>query len=143
TAQSGLAVAGLGKVPSFPREIARLLSWSRRLRAEHPKLVERVLLGTTLTATAAFVAFIWFIASLRSGLPAPEALRRIGEMDQATAVYDGSDQLAFTIFKEQRIEVPLDQVSPNLVKAVIAIEDQRFYDHSGFNVIRIGVAALT
>src|SRR4029077_6254309 len=107
------------------------------------KLVERVLLGTTLVATAAFVAFIWFIASLRSGLPAPEALRRIGEMDQATAVYDGSDQLAFTIFKEQRIEVPLDQVSPNLVKAVIAIEDQRFYDHSGFNVIRIGVAALT
>ena len=63
-------------------------------------------------------------------------------MDQATAVYDGSDQLAFTIFKEQRIEVPLEQVSPNLVKAVIAIEDQQFYEHSGFNMIRIGFAAL-
>ena len=114
----------------------------RRLRAEHPKVLERVLLGTTLVATAVFVGFIWFIASLRSGLPSPDALGRIGEMDQATAVYDGSDQLAFTIFKEQRIEVPLEQVSPNLLKAVIAIEDQQFYEHSGFNMIRIGFAAL-
>jgi penicillin-binding protein 1A len=101
-----------------------------------------VLLGTALVATTVLIAFIWFIASLRSGLPSPDALKHIGEMDQATAVYDGSDQLAFTIFKEQRIEVPLDQVSPNLVKAVIAIEDQQFYEHSGFNVIRIGFAAL-
>jgi len=112
------------------------------VQAERPKLIERLLLGTTLVVTAAFVGFIWFVASLRSGLPTPDALGRIGEMDQATAVYDGRDQLAFTIFKEQRIEVPLDKVSPNLVKAVIAIEDQQFYEHAGFNVIRIGFAAL-
>ena len=57
-----------------------------------------------------------------------------GEMDQATAVYDASDQLAFTIFKEQRIDVPLAQISPNLVKALLAIEDQRFYEHRGFDL---------
>src|SRR5262245_31404140 len=114
----------------------------RRLQAEHPKVLERALLGTTLVVTAAFVGFIWCVASCRSVLPTPDALGRIGEMDQATAVYDGRDQLAFTIFKEQRIEVPLDKVSPNLVKAVIAIEDQQFYEHAGFNVIRIGFAAL-
>ena len=28
----------------------------------------------------------------------------IGDMDQATAVYDDHDQQAFTIFKERRIE---------------------------------------
>src|SRR5262245_13132380 len=114
----------------------------RRLQAEHPKVLERALLATMLVVTAAFVGFVWFVASLRSGLPSPDALGRIGEMDQATAVYDSSDQLAFTIFKEQRIEVPLEQVSPNLVKAVVAIEDQQFYEHSGFNLIRIGSAAL-
>jgi 1A family penicillin-binding protein len=130
-------------VRSFSPEIARLTQWWRRLYAERPRLVERVLLGITLTVTAAFIGFIWFIVGLRSGLPGPDALRRIGEMDQATAVYDASDNLAFTIFKEQRIEVPLKQVSPNLVKAVIAIEDQRFYEHSGFNMMRIGLAALT
>ena len=129
-------------MPSFRTRITQLNHAWRQLQADRPKLVERVLLGSTLVATAAFVGFIWFIASLRSGLPDPDALQRIGEMDQATAVFDGRDQLAFTIFKEQRIDVPLDQVSPNLVKAVLAIEDQQFYDHSGFNVIRIGFAAL-
>ena len=48
----------------------------------------------------------------------------------------------FTIFKERRIDVPLDKVSPNVVAALLAIEDQRFYDHEGFDLIRIASAAL-
>src|SRR6185295_1013919 len=51
-------------------------------------------------------------------------------------------QLAFTIYKEQRIEVPLGEVSPNLVKALVAVEDQRFYDHRGFDLVRIASAAM-
>ena len=86
-------------MPSLGSRIPQLNHAWRRLQAEHPKALERVLLGTTLVVTTVFVGFIWFIASLRSGLPSPDALGRIGEMDQATAVYDGSDQLAFTIFK--------------------------------------------
>jgi penicillin-binding protein 1A len=116
-------------------------SW-RQFRSKRPKLVTGVLGGSGVAAAVALVATIWFIGSLRSSLPSPDAFQRIGEMNQATAVFDGSDQLAFTIFKEQRIEVPLDQISPNLVKAVLSIEDQQFYDHSGFNMIRIGFAAL-
>ena len=34
------------------------------------------------------------------------------------------------------------EVSPNLTKAIIAIEDQRFYDHHGFDLVRIASAAL-
>jgi 1A family penicillin-binding protein len=60
----------------------------------------------------------------------------------ATAVFDDKDQLAFTIFKEQRIEVPLAEISPNLIHALIAVEDQRFYDHHGFDLMRIGSAAM-
>jgi len=61
---------------------------------------------------------------------------------EATAVYDDSDRLAFTIYQEQRIEVPLSQMSPHVLRAIVAIEDQRFYDHHGFDVYRIGSAAL-
>src|SRR5437762_14186139 len=64
------------------------------------------------------------------------------EMDQATAVFDAHDQLAFTIYKEQRIEVSLSDVSPNLTRALLATEDQRFYQHRGFDLVRIGSAAL-
>jgi penicillin-binding protein 1A len=85
---------------------------------------------------------IWFVATLRNGLPDQNAIRRIGEMDQATAVFDASDRHVFTIYKEQRIDVPLTSISRNLVRAMIDVEDQRFYDHRGFDLIRIASAAV-
>ena len=93
-------------------------------------------------AIVCVIAAAWFLLSLARSLPDRESLTAMGEMDQATAVYDASDTLAFTIFKEQRIDVPLESMGPHLVKALIAIEDRRFYDHHGFDVVRIVSAAL-
>ena len=84
------------------------------------------------------VTYVW----LHKGLPDANALKRIGDMDQATAIFDRSDQLAFTVFKEQRLDVPLSLMSPHLKAAILAIEDQRFYDHGGFDAVRIGAAML-
>ena len=112
-------------------------------REQHPRLVTGVAAAVAIVLAATLAGSIWFLISVRSGLPDLAALRRIGEMDQATAVFDGHDQLAFTIYKEQRIDVPLSEVSPNLIHALVAIEDQRFYDHGGFDIVRIGAAALT
>ena len=39
--------------------------------------------------------------------------------------------------------VPLARISPHLVRAIIAIEDQRFYDHGGVDPIRIVGAIVT
>src|SRR3954470_22164768 len=111
-------------------------------RVRHPRLVVGVAAAVALAFVLSAGAGIWFLAALRNGLPDAEAMRRIGEMDQATAVFDDQDRLAFTIFKEQRIEVPLSQVSPNLTKAITPIEDQRFFDHHGFGTVRIVSAAL-
>ncbi len=38
--------------------------------------------------------------------------------------------------------MPIDQMSPPLKQAILAIEDQRFYDHQGVDVIRIAGAAI-
>src|SRR3984893_448292 len=110
---------------------------------EQPRIVPGVLAAFLLVAILPLIGAAWFVAGLQRGLPNEEAIRHIGEMDQATAVFDDADKLAFTIFKEQRIEVPLSQVSPNLVRALIAVEDQRFYEHRGFDEVRIVSAALT
>jgi 1A family penicillin-binding protein len=124
------------------RQIERFQRLWVATRSRHPRLIRNVLFGT-LAAVVCLAAFsVWFIASLVRGLPDKDALDRIGEMDQATAVFDRDDKLAFTIFKEQRTEVPLNAISPVLIKAILAIEDQRFYQHSGFDVIRIVSAAL-
>ena len=84
----------------------------------------------------------WFTADITAGLPDREALRGIGDMAQSTTIYDARNRPVFTIFKEQRIEVPLTGMSPNFIKAVISVEDQRFYDHSGLDPIRLGAAVL-
>src|SRR5204862_240196 len=111
-------------------------------RWRHPPVLPAVI-AVFVTAAISSVAFVvWFAASLLTGLPEDDAIRRIGDMDQATAVYDASDQLAFTIYREQRIEVALSEISPNLIHAILDIEDQRFYKHQGIDTIRILSAAL-
>ena len=114
----------------------------RKARQRHPHLVPSLVIAFTLAATVTIGGGIWFLNSLRRGLPDENAIRKIGDMNQATTIFDASDQMAFTIYKEQRIEVPLADISPNLVRAVLDIEDQRFYQHRGFDLVRIGSAAM-
>jgi penicillin-binding protein 1A len=114
----------------------------RIVRARHPRLAIGVVTAFLVVAAASTVGSAWFLVSLFNGLPDTDALQRMTVMDQATAVFDAEDQLAFTIYKEQRIDVPLSDVSPNLTKALLSIEDQRFYQHRGFDLVRIGSAAL-
>ena len=86
-----------------------------------------VLVGTT-------VAF--GMGAIR-GLPNSEVVRTVGQMSQATTLVDVKGRHAFTIFQERRLHVALENVSPNLLRAIVAAEDQRFYQHGGFDVIRV------
>jgi len=43
---------------------------------------------------------------------------------------------------ENRVPVDFDEISPNAVNALVAIEDQRFYTHNGVDPIRIGGAMI-
>src|SRR5580765_4853410 len=60
---------------------------------------------------------------------------------QASIVFDRNDRPVFTFFRERRTDVPLDRVSPNMIAAVLAIEDRRFYSHNGVDLIRVLGAA--
>jgi penicillin-binding protein 1A len=84
----------------------------------------------------------WFSYELTAGLPDRNALKALGNMAQATTIFDASDKPAFTIFKEQRLEIPIEKVSPNLIKAVVSVEDQRFYEHSGVDAVRVAAAVV-
>jgi 1A family penicillin-binding protein len=116
-------------------------SLRRYIRAHHRAFVAAVVVLAACLWLAAGVS-AWFVRDLFTGLPDRNALRGVGTMAQATTLLDVHDRPAFTIFQEQRIEVPLSRVSRNLVRAVIAIEDQRFYDHGGVDVVRVVGAAL-
>ena len=85
-----------------------------RFRSEwiHTALAGRPRILTAVVAMLAVVVFAvggwaaWFSYDLTAGLPNRRALGAIGDMAQATTILDANDKPAFTIFKEQRIEVP-------------------------------------
>ena len=81
-------------------------------------------------------------ADVLLGTPRAGEIRHMSRMPEATKVFDVHGRLAFTVFKERRMAVPLAEVSPHVVKAVIAIEDQRFYRHRGVDLWRIGGAMV-
>jgi 1A family penicillin-binding protein len=132
----------LTMIERLRRPILALQQEWRLAREHHPRVAYGVLAGFSLVVVFLAAAAGALLVDLPRGLPDAAALSRIGEMDQATAVLDGSDQLAFTIYKEQRIDVALGEMSPLLIKAVLATEDQRFYEHHGFDLRRMMSAAM-
>jgi len=84
----------------------------------------------------------------------PEAARisiHAGQVDQITSngndlsAYELEPQLVTALFDaEQRSKrqlVKYDDIPPVMVQAVLAIEDRRFFEHSGVNFLRMGEAA--
>ncbi len=86
-------------------------------------------------------SMLYVHAAVRA-LPDEAAVRGAGSMVHATTITDVKGRHAFTIFEEQRLPVPLGRISPHLIKATLAIEDRRFYDHRGVDPIRVAGAAV-
>ena len=62
----------------------------------------------------------------------------------ATQVYssDGKVLGTWNLNKENRIVIPYDKMSPHLVEALVATEDERFYEHSGIDFRALGRAIV-
>ncbi len=88
-----------------------------------------------------FSAFV-FVATATHKLPDFRS-EKLWSRAQTTKVYDNNDNLITDFYVEQnRIVVPLNKISKNMQNAVIAIEDQRFYDHEGVDWKAIGRALI-
>ena len=99
---------------------------------------------TLALACAAFAGagLAWTtLARVRSDLSGSRVTTSLESGPQASLIYDRDGKLTHSLFTEQRIDVALAQVSPVMVQAVLAAEDQRFYDHFGLDPIRMAGAA--
>jgi 1A family penicillin-binding protein len=128
--------------PSLFSHVAALRQWCAELVSRHP--------GGFVATMSVVGAMFWFgmgasalfAHQVLTGVPDRSSLTRVTQMARSSVFYDHLGRPAFTIFKEQRIEVTLDQISPHLKKAMLAIEDQRFYDHQGIDLVRMAGAAI-
>ena len=60
----------------------------------------------------------------------------------SSKIYDNQNNLIADLGAEKRVNATTDQIPPDLVNAIVAIEDHRFFDHRGVDVVRIGGAFL-
>ena len=95
------------------------------------RILWALLVGSILVTSLAFTA-IWF--GWIGYMPPLEDLQNPISR-YATQVYtaDGKVMGTWNLNRENRICVPYSNLSPYLVKALVATEDARFYEHSGID----------
>ncbi len=65
------------------------------------------------------------------------------EADLASEIYTSDGVLMGKYYSENRSEVKYNEISPNVINALIATEDERFYDHSGIDAQALARAVFT
>jgi penicillin-binding protein 1A len=68
---------------------------------------------------------------------------RMGDMESASLIFDSAGTVLGRIFIQNRDKISYDEMSPQLITAVVAGEDARFYKHSGWDWYGILRAAVT
>ena len=74
----------------------------------------------------------------------PLTIEAVTNLDQASQLFDSNGEFMDEVLTaEKRYVISLDEIPLNLRNAFIAIEDERFYSHSGIDLQRIIGAVLT
>ncbi len=55
-------------------------------------------------------------------------------LPQRTRILDRDGEVIATLYDENRVEVPLRQISREMIQAIVAIEDYRFYQHGALDL---------
>ena len=56
------------------------------------------------------------------------------DLSQKTRIYDVNGNLIASLYDQNRLNVPLTQISRKMVKAIVAVEDYRFYQHGALDL---------
>lgn len=84
----------------------------------------------------AFLLFLIVYLGFTGPVPSTEELQKI-KNPVSTEVYANDGRLLGRYYIENRSNVSFDQISPNVINALIATEDSRFYHHRGIDEIAL------
>ncbi|TGE19322.1 transglycosylase domain-containing protein [Hymenobacter elongatus] len=108
-----------------------------------PNIVARTVWGLFVIGVGVFLLYPILVKSnflfLFGKSPSLEEMES-PKVEQASELYTADGVLLGKYFRENRSPVPFSKISPLLIKALIATEDIRFYEHSGIDLTALARA---
>ncbi len=97
-----------------------------------PKLLYMMSLFTLLIS----MGFVGLYLAVGPSLPEVDSIRKI-RLQTPMRVFSQEGDLIAEFGDTRRIPITLDQVPPEFINALLATEDQRFYEHSGVDLLGV------
>lgn len=101
-------------------------------------LIRKLIILSLLLAAALVGGGLYYI---EFELPDTEALNTV-QLQVPLEIYSGDKKLIASFGEKRRIPVPYSEIPAPLIEAVLATEDQRYFQHSGVDLPGLGRAAL-
>lgn len=96
----------------------------------------KILIGALSTFLLLAILMTGYFFYLSQGMPSIQELEN-PQTAIASVVKSRDGVVLDRYFTENRTYVPIDQISPNIVDALVATEDHRFYSHWGIDMERL------
>ena len=108
----------------------------RKKKLKSKKNSNRFFFSLSLIILIAIGVFAGYLVYLSQGLPSLSDLEN-PKLEEATKIYSSDGELIDKFFLKNRTKVTLDNIPKDMVEALIATEDKKFYDHWGVDIDRI------
>ena len=113
---------------------------------ERPRWYKRrifyIPLAVVIVGLLGFGIYFWYLMSVLAVEAGAFDLSKLEQMESASVILDRNDKIFGQIYVENRETVPYEQLPRDLINAVVAVEDSKFYQHGGYDLSGIVRAAM-
>lgn len=102
------------------------------------RLIRGLIILALLVSTVVVAGVLYY---MEFELPDIDALNTV-QLQVPLQIFSHDEKLIATFGEKRRIPIPYDKIPKQLIQAVLATEDQRYYSHSGVDIQGLGRAAL-
>lgn len=109
------------------------------------KVLVILLFAAVLGILIAGVFLVYQYFTIASTLPSVDDIKGYASQFETTRFYDRNGQLIYEMIDPnagRRTYTSLDEISPYVVAATIAVEDKEFYNHPGFDIMALARAMV-